>query len=210
MKKLTNRGFGKVEIMAGLCTLIILMVVAMKVFSDNNSNSNYSMFKKQAEEFSYRVGIYKDMYSSMDNAYYLDDLLLSKYSINLQNPFNKSEDCDRYESYVVIKNGKRQTNLKCGEYLAESDYDGNYYIYKLSSWQESKVDGETKTLYNYSKNGVEMSDKYMLEKEFIAFYNKTENEEIYYIDDIDDDDIDILEKTMYRKKELVKEFSDEE
>jgi len=210
MKKLTNRGFGKVEIMAGLCTLLILVAIAMKVFSDNNSNSNFSMFKKQAEEFSYRAGIYKDMYPSVDNIYYLDDLLLSKYSIDLQNPFNKSQACDRYESYVVIKNGKRQTNLKCGDYLAEGDYDGNYYIYRLSIWQEEKIAGETKTLYNYSKNGVEMSDRYMLEKEFIDFYNKTEDEEIYHIDDIDNNDIDILEKTMYREKELVKEFSNEE
>lgn len=205
-KQIRNAGFTKAEIIVMLCAILVLLAIGVKVLSDNQNTSNYSMLKRQAENFAYKVSVYKDMYPREDNTYYLDYLIDDKYAISLSNPFDKNDECDRYESFVKIENGKKNITLKCGNYLAVGVLDGHYSIYELSEWQEEAVSGEVSILYNYKKNGKVVIDRYMVDNEFVDFYNKQENANIYSIADIDDSDIELLTKTLYRERKLVKEF----
>lgn len=205
-KQIRNAGFTKTEIIVMLCAILVLLAIGVKALSDNQNTSNYSMLRRQAENFAYKVSVYKDMYPREDNTYYLDYLIDDKYAISLSNPFDKNDECDRYESFVKIENGKKNITLKCGNYLAVGVLDGHYYIYELSEWQEEAVSGEVSILYNYKKNGKVVIDRYMVDNEFVDFYNKQENANIYSIADIDDSDIELLTKTLYRERKLVKEF----
>lgn len=206
MKRLTERGFSKAEIIIGLCAILVLLAILIKALSDSSDDSNYSHFRRQADNFASRVAVYKDMYERRDNTYYLDYLLDDNYTIDVVNPFDKTTECDRYESYVKIFDGKKEVNLKCGNYLAIGMEGGNYYIYEVSSWSKDAVNGEFANLYNYKKNGVLVGEDYMLENEFIDFYNNKEKKSVNYIYEINDSSIEILIEGMYREKKLVKEF----
>lgn len=209
MKKLTNKGIGKIELMACLCAILVLLAIGIKVLADNHSNSNLTMFKKLGDTFAYKVSIYKDMYPTVDNVYYLDHLLDDDYDIELTNPTNTTEQCSRYESYVKIEDGKKSVVLKCGNYLAVGVQDNSYSVYELSAWQEAPIDdssAESQTLYNYKKDGVEVSETYMLEKEFIDFYNEKELSSISSVNDVESENLELISKNLYRKKTLVKEI----
>lgn len=209
IKKLTNRGFGKVEVMVMLCALLVLLAFGVKSLSDNQESSNISMLKRQADNFAYKVGIYKDMYTRSDNIYYLDYLLDDSYAIDLTSPTDSSVKCSRYESFVKIVNSTKEVTLKCGNYLAVGVEDGNYSIYELSDWMETpgeNLNGEIKILYNYKKDGKEIGSSYMLENEFIDFYNSQENASASSLSEIKGEGIEVLSKGLYREKTFIKEI----
>jgi len=206
MKGLTNKGFSKVEFMIGLCTILVLLAIGVKVLFSNNDNSRYSMLKRQAENFAYKVGIYKDKYPRSDQLYYLDYLLEDNYATDLANPFQKDTNCDRYESYVEITSHKKLVSLKCDHYLAVGEEGGTYSIYELGDWQEQELDGEYRTLYNYQKNGVEMNDTYLLEKEFLATFNQKEKKKINELSEVEENEFTLVQKNFYRSKKLIKEI----
>ncbi|MBO5375839.1 MAG: hypothetical protein J6A52_03205 [Bacilli bacterium] len=209
-KGLTNRGFGKVEVMVMLCALLVLLAFGVKSLSDNQDSSNISMLKRQADNFAYKVGIYKDMYIRDDNIYYLDYLLDASYAIELTSPTDSNVKCNRYESYVKITNASKQVTLKCGNYLAVGYEGGNYSIYELSEWMNDapndSISGEIKILYNYTKDGKEMSNSYMLENEFIDFYNSKEGTSVSSLSEIVGDGIEVISKGLYREKTFLKEI----
>ena len=207
MRKLTNIGFSRVEITVGLCAILVLLAIGVKSLSDNANSGSYSMFKKQAENFAYRVGIFKDMYPSEEGIYYLDDLLDNKYGSEIKNPFNKTVECDRYESYVKIINGAKHVNFKCGNYLAVGIEGKTFSIYELSDWRSDETDaGESQVLYNYKKNNVFVGDHFMIEKEFMDFFNAHEFTDYSSVFDIDDEDIEVVSNKLYRDKIFVKEI----
>lgn len=211
MKKLINsKGVGKVELMICLCAILVLLAIGIKSLSDNHSKGNISMFKKLGDSFAYEVSFYKDKNPTPDNVYYLDNLLDDNYDVELSNPTNASEECSRYETYVKIDGGnKKEVVLKCGSYLAVGVQDGSYSVYELSEWSE-KSDGsleeEVQVFYNYKKDGVEASENYMIQKEFLDFYNEKESKMIYYPEDASSENVELLSKTLYRSKKLIKKI----
>ena len=62
-----------------------------------------------------------------------------------------------------------------------------------------------KNTYNYEKNGKQMLDKYVVLKEFLALYNQKENKNATSLEGINLKEINVVTKTFYRTKELVKE-----
>ena len=204
--QISNHGFSKAEVMVVLCALLVFLAILIKSLSDNKDTNNYSMLKKQAENFIYKVSIYKDMYTRDDNVYYLDYLIDNDYAIDLSNPFDATDSCDRYESFVKIEGSKKSVSLKCGHFLIEGVSDGEYTIYQLSDWTEEAANGEFSILYNYRKNGEEVGDHYMLENEFIDFYNEKEDSHIVSLAEVSGDDIQLVTKSMYREKIEVKKI----
>ncbi len=206
MKKKPN-GFGISQFIVGMTILVILLGFGAYYVVCEVGGPNYSMFKKEAESFAHQVVIHKEMVIRADNIYYLDYLLDKKVDVIVKNPFG-SDACNRYESYVKTENGK-ETVLRCGEYLAHISNDVTT-IYKVGDWLEKEDEKitsiESRLLYNYEKNGVVMSDKYMIENEFIDFYNEKEGTNYYSVNAIQtaNKGIKILSKTFHRLKEEVK------
>ncbi len=205
-RKINKKGFGRSEIIICLCALLVFMAIGIKSLIENNDNSKFSRLKKQAENFAYKVMLYKDNYTRNDNIYYLDYLLDSEYSVDIVNPFNGSEFCDRYESFVKIDGNEKIIELKCGNYLIVGVLEGNFTVYRISQWQENATNGEMAILYNYSKNNKIVNSNYLLENEFIDTFNFNEDENIKNLADISFPNIELLSKALYREKTVVKEF----
>lgn len=206
MKKLNRSGFSKIEIIGVLCTIIILLAIGINYIIKTAEAGTFSTFIKLADRFAEQVSLYKDMYPNDENTYYLADLMNSRYKVDIINPFDKKDECNYYESFVVIDNNTKKVSLKCGNYLAVGVEGKEYSIYELSDWTgEIGYSGEYSELYTYKKDGVLVSDTYMLEKEFIAFYNKKENEKAFSIDDIKNrKNIEVVSAQLYREKKFVK------
>lgn len=201
------KAFGKVEFIVILGVLIVLIAFGAKYAIDTASGNNYSMLKKEADNFLRQVIYAKDTYPVYDDFYYLDTLLDNKIELNISNPFDRKKTCDRYESYVKI-DGSKEVVLKCSNYIIYSK-DTSYTVYELGEWTEYNEEiennnSESSILYNYTKNGKEISGNYMLEKEFIDFYKEKENKKITNIEDVNTDDTKLVTKVLYRVKKQVK------
>ena len=207
MKRLiSEKGFGKAEIIICLCALLVFIAIGVKSLTDNKDNSKFSALKKQAENFAYKVIVYKDRYTRSDNTYYLDYLLDDEYAIEVVNPFDDSTSCDRYESFVKIVDNEKIVELKCGDYLISGVLEGDFTVYRLSMWQDNAANGEMAILYNYSKNNEVINSDYLLENEFIDSFNSNENYNIETLDEFDFPNMELLSKALYREKVVVKEF----
>lgn len=203
MKKLSKNGIGGVELMITLCLFLVLFAIVSKVIIDNNKNSNYSSFKKLADNFAYKTSFYKDAYERSDGKYYLHYLVKSNYIDDVISPFNHKK-CNEYTSYVKYSGNNKFVYLECGEYLITGNYDDSYTVYKISDWSTSIVGGEKETLYNYLKNGNEVIDHYVNSLELVDIYNKNENKNISDIKHINDYDTKLVSSFFQREKEIVK------
>ena len=207
MKK-DNKGFTKIEFIVILTVVIVLIVFGVKYVLDSTSGNNYSMYKKEADSFLRQVVYAKDLYPRGDDIYYLDYLLDKNAEININNPFNKNEECDRYESFVKM-DGSKEVSLKCSNYLINSKND-KYTVFELGEWTSysstlESTDFETGLLYNYTKDGKEMCNRFMLEGEFVDCFNSNEGTAIYNARDVKGKNgMELLEKTLYRTKKVVK------
>ena len=209
MKKIFNsKGLGKNEIIACLALLIILFAVGMKLFVDNSKN--YNSLKVRANEFANAVARYKDQYPEADNRYYLGKVIKKGFIGELKNPMNTSEDCDRYASYVEIEQANnKKIYLTCGNYYVEAVQDKYYKVYERSDWSEERLEGynDTLTVYNYTRNGIQMLEEYVTDVAFKELYNEREGKRIIDPTDLNSQEgYELLTKTVYRKNELVKEM----
>lgn len=205
-KQINENGFGKAEIIICLCALLVFMAIGIKSLSENKDSSKFSLLKKQAENFAYKVMIYKDKYTRVDNIYYLDYLLDDGYAIEVIDPFNENMSCDRYESFVEIDGNEKIIELKCGNYLISGVLEEDFTVFRLSEWQENAANGEMAILYNYSKDNTVVNSSYMLENQFIDVFNSNENYSIENLDEFTFSNIELLSKVFYREKQVVKEF----
>jgi len=206
MKKLTNIGIGRVELMVCLCAILVLLAVGIVYLSDSSAKGNLNMFKKVGDAFAYEVSIYKDQYPRADDKYYLDYLLDHGLPVEVNNPTNTGESCDRYQSYVEIdENGKKKVVMKCGIYYVEGMHENTYKVYEVTDWSEDSTKAtETEVLYNYMKDGKEASSVYMLENEFVDFYNENEGTSIFGAYEVEEGKL--LSKDLYRKKTFIKKI----
>lgn len=209
MKKTSNKGFGKVELMAMLALIAILLAVGSKIVLDSTSN-NYSSFKTVANRFANAVSLYKDEFPNDENTYYLHDVIERGFTEGLKNPLNTSEYCDEYKSFVEVPapNNKKVT-LVCGKYVVEGVQNQSYNVYEVGEWTETKSNDTTDadTLYNYKKDGQLVLDNYLTKNEFLkAFYEK-EGKKIsnpFSVNQIEGMSLEM--QHVYRTKTLLKEI----
>jgi len=211
MKMKNNRGLVVPELMAILAFIAIILAVGSYFAFKGGDSRKYDVFIQHARDFSSKVASYRNEYIKYYDEIYLYDLVSDNYIQPFKNPFRGGGNCDLYESKVVTKlNGERYVTLKCGDYLIDSQKasDNSYKVYKVSNWKETMGNAEmmeSSKLYNYEKDGKLVLKDYVILKEFISLYNENENKNITTLDDIDLNKHNILTKTFYRTKELVKE-----
>ena len=206
MRRINNKGFNKTEFMIILCVLSILIALAVKVALDNTKN--YGSFKTIANKFANAVAQYKDKTAIQKDEYSLYEIEEKGYIEELTNPIG-SETCDKYESFVSIKNNnKKEITLVCGENILEGIQGDSYKIYEVSSWSDTREkdynDGEL--LYNYKENGKEVLSSYVPRKSFIALFEERTGKKITDIQSIKSYGKELLNKVAYREKKLIKEI----
>lgn len=208
MKKIIkNKGFSKFEFILGLLTILGLTAFGVKGFFDNKNGGVYNAFKKLAEGFVMDVSVYKDSDIREDGVYYLNYLLKHGFDEEVRNPFSSSE-CDPYESYVIISTPKK-VSLRCDNYLIEGKYQESYTIYEVSDWQDQEEKGEADILYKYKKEGLLVTNDFLLEDAFVHTFNDNEGTSYTSIDEINANkasNITIISKMFYREKKIVKEY----
>ncbi len=210
MKKINNRGIGKIELMTMLGLLAVLFAFGIKMFMDNIKN--YSFFEDVAIQFSADLSKYKDKYPKGSNIYYLSEAIEKGYSKEVKNPLNTSENCDKELSYIKVdKQGNKFVNLVCGEYVVEGYQSDGFKVYEVTEWheKEKKEDNDTTTWYNYTKDETneEFLEKYVPEDIFMKMYKEIEHTTLYSIDEVEGyEGQKLLTKTMYRQKNLVKDL----
>lgn len=209
MKKTNNRGFGKVEIMAMLALIAILLAVGSKIVLDSTSK-NYNSFKTTANNFANQVSKYKDKYTKDSNIYYLYELIEKEFIEELHNPLSTGEYCDKYNSYVEVPapNNKKVT-LICGNYLIEGTQGQSYNVYELSDWSDTqtKETNDQDALYNYKKNGTLMLEDYQQKNEFLHSFYVNEGKKLSSPFSVNQEQgMELVHKQVYRTKTLVKEI----
>lgn len=212
MKKVKNESaFSRMELTTVLCLFLILIAVGLYNVTGSAKSGELSAFKRLADNYVSKATLYKNRYTSINNTYYLDDIIKKGFIEEMISPFNKKDECDHYESRVIMdpSTTHKDFKLKCENYVIEGIYQKEYRIYKVGEWQES-YDGteniETEILYNYTKENEIMLDSYYTEKEFLIKLNKQENTSFDDISVIELDGIKVVSKAFYRTKELIKKY----
>lgn len=211
MKMKDNKGLVLPELLAIIAFVaVVFALVAYIAFKDGNKRK-YEVFAQNARDFATKVSNYRDEYVKFYDEIYLDDIVSDNYIKPFKNPFSGGGFCNLYESKVVtVSNSERYVTLRCGDYLIDSQAvsSGNYKVYKVSNWEEkmgASLEVESSKLYNYKKNDQLVLSDYVVEKEFIALYNKNEQKNVTSMEQINLKEYNIVTKTFYRTKELVRE-----
>ena len=207
MKRINNRGFSKSEFIIILCAIAILIAIGTKIAFD--SSKSYGSFKRIANKFANAVAQYKDKTAIQKDDYSLYEIEESGYIEILANPVFEDEICDKYESYVSVKdNSKKKVTLVCGENLVEGIQGESYKIYEISEWSETRQrdynDGEL--LYNYKENGKEVLSSYVPRKSFIALFEEKTGKKISDLQSVKTYGKELVNKEAYREKKLIKEI----
>ena len=207
-KKINKKGFSKAEFMGMLAVVAILFAFGTKYVLDNTKS--YGSFKTLANSFAKAVTQYKDHAPIPKNEYSLYEVekVLDK---KLTNPFDKSEECDKYESTVTLNNDEenpKSIKLICGKYVVEAVQGKSYKVYEVGDWEEEYTDGcnDGDILYNYKENGQLVLSDFVPTKSFIGIVSLEKGIKINDVKDINSNGRDLVTKPVYRTKELVKEF----
>lgn len=211
MKVKNNKGLVLPELLAIIAFIAVIFAFVAYVSFQNGDKRKYEVFAQNARDFATKVSTYRDEYVRYYEEIYLEDIVSANYIKPFKNPFSGGGNCNLYESKVVtISSSERYVTLRCGNYLIDSQTvsSGNYKVYKVSDWQEeigNDLEAETAKLYNYEKNGKLVLEKYVVIKEFITLFNDNENKNIKSIEQIDLKNYNVVTKTFYRTKKLVRE-----
>lgn len=206
-KKINKKAFSKTEFMALLAVIAILIAIGSKLALD--SSKSLGSFKTIANNFANAVAKYKDKAIIPKEEYTLYETEKNGYIEELSNPLNTNEKCDKYESYVSIKDAsKKKIVLVCGEYLVEAVQGESYKVYEISSWSDTqdKDHNDGDILYNYKQNGNLMLDEYVPLKSFMALYTEKTGKIITNVNDVKSNGAELLSKVSYREKKFLKEF----
>ena len=206
-KKINKKAFSKAEFMIILAFIAILIAVGSKLALD--STKNYSSFKTVANNFANAVAMFKDKAVLPKNEYSLYETEKAGYVGELKNPFDKTEVCNKYESYVdITEQNKKVINLICGEYLVEAVQGEEYKIYEIGEWSEEKeaTFNDGNILYNYKENGSLVLNEFVPLKTLIVLYNEKNQNNYTSMNDLKNAGVELVSKMVYRQKKLVKEI----
>ncbi|MBR4672649.1 MAG: hypothetical protein IKO78_05585 [Bacilli bacterium] len=209
MKKISNKGFGKVELMAMLALIAILLAVGSKIVLDN-TGKNYGNFKTVANNLANAVSKYKDRYPKDSNIYYLYEVQAKGYIDELKNPLKTTQECDVYDSYVEVPEpNNKKVYLTCGDYIVEGVQGKTYMVYEVGEWQDEQESdtNDNGTIYNYKKGEKVMLPEYISKNTFIHEFYVRENTRISTPFAVNKEkDMKLLTKQVYRTKTLLKEI----
>ena len=209
MKKISNKGFGKVELMAMLALIAILLAVGSKIVLDN-TGKNYGNFKTVANNLANAVSKYKDRYPKDSNIYYLYEVQAKGYIDELKNPLKTTQECDVYDSYVEVPEpNNKKIYLTCRDYIVKGVQGKTYMVYEVGEWQDEQESdtNDNDTIYNYKKGEKVMLPEYISKNTFIHEFYVRENTRISTPFAVNKEkDMKLLTKQVYRTKTLLKEI----
>ena len=204
---LNKNGFGKFEIMTVLVLLMGVGSFLAYLTLKGADNQKFVTMKNSAVSFANAVTTNIASFHYV-NVVYLEEAVDEKVFPNIKNPFGKGA-CDSTQSRVDTVDGQTYATLKCGEYLIDNasivDRD-SVVIYRVSEWSEEKPSGddiEERVLYNCVSEGKEVFDQYYEELFFVYEYNKKYDADIYFADNVTEDNCKVVTKTFYRNHDLV-------
>ncbi len=209
MKRVNNKGFGKLEFITMFGVIAILLAIGANL-ALNTGGNNYNGFKTIANSFAKNAAMYKDHYTKKTSIYYLYEVIDKGYIEELSNPMDTKEKCDKYNSYIDMENpSRKRVILVCGNYLVDGVQSVSYKIYELSEWHEVKesTDNDSAVAYNYKKDGKVMLDEYLTERDFIAKYFEMNKVMLNSANDLNsNEEVELIYKPFYRTKTFVKEL----
>ncbi len=206
-KKINKKAFSKTEFMIMLAAIAILIAIGSKLVLDKTKS--YGSFKTVANNFANAVARYKDAAIIQKNEYSLYETEKEGYIEELKNPFDKSETCDKYESYVSVEDSsKKEIHLVCGDYLVDGIQGQSYKVYEISEWSDTKDDlhNDGEFLYNYKVNGQLVLEEYVPAKSFIILFNEKTGKNLSSISEIKSSGAELVSQMAYREKKFVKEI----
>lgn len=206
-KKINKKAFSKAEFMIMLAAIAILIAVGSKLVLDNTKN--YSSFKTVANNFANAVAKYKDVAIIPKEEYTLFETEKAGYIDELKNPFDKTQVCDKYESYVSVKdNSRKGIVLLCGDYLVEAVQSESYKVYEVSDWSDTQdaEHNDGNMLYNFKKDGKEILSEYVTSKAFLLMFEEETGKKINAVNDAKSYGYEVVSKVAYREKKLLKEI----
>ena len=190
-----------------LAAVAILLAIGSKVALDGSKS--YGSFKTVANNLANAVAKYKDKALIQKDEYSLGEVIKNGYIEELKNPMNKNEVCDKYESYVSIKdNSNKEIYLVCGNYVVEGIQGKTYKVYEVSDWSETQEKGynDGNILYNYKENGNLVFENYVPIKTLLGLYEEKTGSRAFSLDVIKSNGKEVVKKQVFREKELVKEI----
>lgn len=202
---MNNKGFMRFEVL----TILFIMLVAIcggglliiKGANGQKINTMSSNGLRLSEVVVTNISSFRNL-----NTVYLDEVIKEELMDNIKNPFGGG-NCDATASRVDIVSGDPYTTLKCGDYLIDNQNIKDIkevVLYKVSKWQEKKIDGENvekKVFYNCEKDGKNLYDDYLEEGYLVAKINQDFDKAYYFKENITSECDKIVEKTFYRTKE---------
>lgn len=202
---MNNKGFMRFEVV----TILLICIVAfcggayfiIQKVNEQKISTMSSNGLKLSEVVVANIASFRNL-----NTVYLDEVIYEDLMDNIKNPFGGG-NCDTTQSKVDLVEGRPFTTLKCGDYLIDKEKikDLNEVkIYKISEWKEEKITGdniEERKFYNCKKDGELLYDEYVEEGYLVAKINYDFDTSHYYIDQINNECGELLEKTFYRTKE---------
>ena len=203
---MNNKGFAKYEALTVFALILIILAIGLNFVSNSGSPQKYNTMRKSAQNFATAVAGNLDAFDVYFNEHYLSETIDNEFIGNIKNPLG-SGNCDIDESKVEVVEGKRFVTLKCGDYLIDNEDDTilkGMKIYKVGKWSSKKTndDDQEVVVYNCKDNNEEVFDNYYQKYNFLYYINKKYNNSYTDISSIDST-CKVVEKTMYRTKELV-------
>ena len=200
----SNKGFGKFEVLTIMVVLLIIFcILSMNLFG-GVSKQKIETMKKSATSFTSSVTTNIDTFHNTEKVY-LQEVIDEELIRPIKSPVGGGK-CSGADSYVELIDGMPYVTLNCNNILIEKEnfVNKDINVYKVSKWMSKKTkdDMEERILYSCKSNGKEIFDRYYEELYFVYEINKKYGTDYYFASDVKD--CEVVSKTFYRTKELIK------
>lgn len=200
----SNKGFGKFEVLTIMVVLLIIFcILSMNLFG-GVSKQKIETMKKSATSFTTSVTTNIDTFHNTEKVY-LQEVIDEELIRPIKSPVGGGK-CSGADSYVELIDGMPYVTLNCNNVLIEKEnfVNKDINVYKVSKWMSKKTkdDMEERILYSCKSNGKEIFDRYYEELYFVYEINKKYGTDYYFASDVKD--CEVVSKTFYRTKELIK------
>lgn len=215
-KRMGRLGYSASEFLSIMVVLIILTAIVLKIAVNHSQEEKFYVLKYHVSTLLFNASTYELTNPAVDNIIYLHELFQHQAIDDLENPFWDSEQCNRYESMVLLDDvtNNHLFTLQCGDYVIykQRSSDKYYYVYKASSWgleskketSKEKVDIEIR--YNYMEGDHMAFSQYHSEALFLRLFNERNRTDYVSVQSIPST-YQVDKKTFYRSRVLVKTIS---